>query len=231
MPIEPPPDSAAMPFSLSRLAINEMMDQSLDLFRILLSNARLSALDIFTIKGGAPLHRRVLEAAPSLTETLRHVSIASHWTTTLGATLVDLVASCENLATLTLTGIDFAQVVALVATVRSRLVTFDFTVARSVEWTDGEARDAVDRFLALPSLESAREITATQRLDAKSGVSPSRLEEIRGRRCKFVWERTLRKSLSLSLAGGCGTPESAPDLRLLPLSSVGIIRATGRALP
>jgi hypothetical protein len=195
MPIEPPSNATFLPISLSHLALSEMMDQPLELFSYLLANSQesLVSLHIFTIKGGSPLHQRVLEILPSLPRSLRHLSISSHWIL-LPETLLRLVASCDNLATVSLTGIDFSQVLHLAATIPSRLSAFDFTIPSSSRWTDEEVLATIDHLLRIPNFSHVREISIVQRLESKGGVSPSRLQEFRGQQmCKVTWERTLRK--------------------------------------
>ncbi|GAA5953343.1 hypothetical protein JCM3765_005010 [Sporobolomyces pararoseus] len=199
LPIETPTGVSPLPVSLSRLSVSEMMDQPLELFRWLLSSSQESLvhLDVFTIKGGSPLHKRVLEVVPSLPRILRHLSISSHWIS-LPETLLHLVTSCQNLLTLSLSGIDFSQVLHLATTIRSpHLTVFDFAIPSHFSWSEEDARATIDHLLRLPSFSRVREISIVQRLDSKKpGVSPTRLEEFRGQQiCKCTWERTLRRAL------------------------------------
>ncbi|GAA5985567.1 hypothetical protein JCM5350_007137 [Sporobolomyces pararoseus] len=199
LPIETPTGVPPLPVSLSRLSVSEMMDQPVELFRWLLSNSQesLVSLHVFTIKGGSPLHQRVLEAVPSLPQNLRHLSISSHWIS-LPETLLQLVATCRSLVTLSLSGIDFSQVLHLATTIPSpHLNVFDFTIPSHFNWSDEDVRATLDHLLRLPSFSKVREISIVQRLESKKpGVSPSRLEEFRGQQiCKCSWETTLRRAL------------------------------------
>ncbi|GAA6010070.1 hypothetical protein JCM11491_005853 [Sporobolomyces phaffii] len=197
MPIEPPTGGTAVPIALSRLSLSEMMDQPIELFETVLSNSRdtLVSLHLFVIKGGSPLHQRVLDVLPNLPHTLRHLSISSHWIS-LPETLLRFVTSCRALTTLCLAGIDFSQVLYLATAVSSPILAFEFTVPSSLQWTVEAAVTTIDHLLLLSNFSRVREITITQRIDSKSGTTPARFQDYRGQQlCKCTFERTLRRAL------------------------------------
>ncbi|GAA5882207.1 hypothetical protein JCM16303_002279 [Sporobolomyces ruberrimus] len=227
MPIEPPTGITTLPFSLSRLSISEMMDQPLELFRVLLSNSQqsLRSLHVFVIKGGSPLHQRVLTVLPDLCENLRHLSIAAP-AGRVPPTLLHLMATCRNLSTFSLTGIDFLSAGEFAGMLSSRLDAFEFSMDPKFPCDENDRFEGTfDYLLRLPQLKNAREVSIVQRLNPKGRKRPSRVEMFRGQQmCKCVFERTKRKAF-LRL------PIIALDLEL---TSPGLVRSSNiaeRALP
>ncbi|GAA6058874.1 hypothetical protein JCM10212_002818 [Sporobolomyces blumeae] len=199
MPIEPPYQIAQIPLRLSKLSLSAMMDQSLELFRALLPSSAetLVSLHIFWIKSGSPLHEHVLTVLPNLPSTLRHLSLASHWTP-MPESLLRLATSCRNLSTLVLTGIDLSQVRYLVGAIPSLISALDLTIpASSTTWTDDAVRDLCDDLLHCASSRRLRELSIVQRIEARHGGAPSRFAEQRGAQsCMCRFERTARKHAS-----------------------------------
>ncbi|GAA5880046.1 hypothetical protein JCM1840_007137 [Sporobolomyces johnsonii] len=199
LPLDPPVDVATIPVRLKKLSLSTMMDQPRSFFRTILPTSAdtLTCLHLFVIKSGSPLHEHVVETLPSITSNLRHLSLSTHWIP-LSESLLRFTTSCTSLASLALSGVDISQVLYLISALSSRLTTLDFSIPSSSTWTDDHAQSSFEQLLRFPSLESAREISITQRLEsgAERARGPSKVVERRGRRgCLCTWERTTRRPL------------------------------------
>ncbi|GAA5922265.1 hypothetical protein JCM1841_001388 [Sporobolomyces salmonicolor] len=166
LPLDPPVDVATIPVRLKKLSLSTMMDQPRSFFRTILptSAETLTSLHLFVIKSGSQLHEHVVETLPSITANLRHLSISTHWIP-LSESLLRFTTSCTSLASLILSGVDVSQVLYLVSALSSALTTLDFTIPSSSTWTDDQAQSSFEQLLRFSSLESAREISITQRLE------------------------------------------------------------------
>ncbi|GAA5850336.1 hypothetical protein JCM9279_006537 [Rhodotorula babjevae] len=203
LPLEVPADFRPLPLRLERLSLSAMVDQPASLFRPLLESSQdtLTALDLFVIKSGSPLHERLVDAFPSLPNRLRQISISTHWTP-LPVSLVALVASCTSLCTLALDGVPLEQVldVVLPRLSTTSLVALDLTLPTSFASPSSSLGIAalVDRILRLDALRSVRFLTATRRIESASDEGPSRREwrhEGRAQHCVCVYEATARRPL------------------------------------
>ncbi|KPV72151.1 uncharacterized protein RHOBADRAFT_46993 [Rhodotorula graminis WP1] len=179
LPLEVPADFAPLALRLERLSLSAMVDQPASLFRPLLESSQdtLTALDLFVIKSGSPLHERLVAAFPSLPSRLRQISISTHWVA-LPDSLVDLVASCNNLCTLSLDGVPLEQVLDVVLPRLSitSLVALDLTLPSSFTSSSHAATSFVDRILRIDALRGVRFLTATRRIESASDELPSRRE-------------------------------------------------------
>ncbi|GAA5893194.1 hypothetical protein JCM8208_004372 [Rhodotorula glutinis] len=199
LPLEVPADFPPLPLRLERLSLSAMVDQPASLFRPLLESSQdtLTALDLFVIKSGSPLHERLVDAFPSLPAHLRQISISTHWVA-LPDSLVDLVASCTGLCTLSFEGVPLEQVVNVVLPRLSTtsLVALDLTLPAS--FASSSIISLVDDILRIDTLRNVRFLTATRRIESASDEEPSRREwrhEGRARLCVVFYEATTRRPL------------------------------------
>ncbi|GAA6041891.1 hypothetical protein JCM8097_004534 [Rhodosporidiobolus ruineniae] len=127
--LEPPTNTTPLPLRFTKLSLSSMMDQPTTLFRTLLPNSvnTLTTLHIFVTQNGSPLHERLLDVVPSLSSTLRHLSISTHWVA-FSESLFRFITSCTNLATLTFSGVQAEQIHSLFASLPATLSAFDLTV-------------------------------------------------------------------------------------------------------
>lgn len=177
-----------------------MVDQPASLFRPLLDSSQdtLTALDLFFIQSGSPLHERLVDAFPALPARLRQISISTHWVA-LPESLVDLVTSCTNLCTLALDGVPLEQVLDIVLPrlSTSSLFALDLALPSSVAASPSSITALLDRILRIDALRSVRFLTATRRIESASGAAPSRHQwrhEGRAQPCVCIYEATARES-------------------------------------
>lgn len=211
MPLETPPDMGPLPLRLRALSLSAMMDQPASLFRALLpvSTETLTSLHIFVIKSGAPLHERLLEAQPSLPSSLLHLSIATHWVP-LSDSLVDFVASCTCLRTLTLHGVVPHQLHHLVGALSSSLAGLEFTIPATFAWHGYSVEAFFDRLLREQGTRHLRFLTATRVLESLSDDKPARKSFVRGAQaCSCLYEVTAR-AFGLIGSGGCSAALPPP---------------------
>ncbi|GAA5902236.1 hypothetical protein JCM6882_000480 [Rhodosporidiobolus microsporus] len=196
LPLEPPPSLSSIPLRLTTLSLSTMVDQPPSLFKSLLSASAdtLTALHLFVIKSGAPLHDHLLAALPSITSTLRHLSISTHWIA-LPESLLRFIIDCDSLQSLTLTGVDLPQIRYLLTSTRSRLLTFDFSVPSSDTSIDSDFPAIFDELLSAGSMRQCRFIRALRRVETGAQAAAgegSRVGWVRegGQRCSCVYEVT-----------------------------------------
>ncbi|BGP39248.1 hypothetical protein JCM10449v2_003186 [Rhodotorula kratochvilovae] len=198
IPLEVPAGLEVLPLRLERLSLSAMVDQPTGLFRTLLASSQetLTALDLFVIKSGSPLHERLIEALPSLPSRLRQISITTHWVP-LSDSLVDLIASCTSLCTLALDGVITKEVLGLLPRLSSQsLVALDLAVPATFTWYGSPIESFFDRILREASTRSLRFLTATRRIESSSDERPERRDMRRGKQgCHCVYEVTARRPL------------------------------------
>ena len=188
-------DLEPLPLRLERLSLSAMVDQPASLFRPLLESSQdtLTALDLFVIKSGSPLHTRLVDAFPSLPSRLRQISITTHWVP-LPDTLLDFLSACTSLCTLTLSGVITNQLLELLPRLSSfSLFALDLTVPATFAWFSSPVESFFDRILREPSTRSLRFLTATRRIESSSDEEPERRESLRGEQgCMCIYEVTAR---------------------------------------
>lgn len=199
MPLEAPADLDVLPFRLRALTLSGMVDQPLTLFKALLPDAgtSLNSLSIFVVQSGGWLHERLLMAAPSLTSTLRHIAIATHWAPLPGS-LLTFLASCKGLASVILSGVPLVQVETLLQGMGSPLEAFDFSLPKTPPRA-GSIESLFERLLSQPGARRLRSLIATRRLDGRTGETLERVEQIRSG-CACVYEATTRALLPTYVA-------------------------------
>ncbi|GAA6012039.1 hypothetical protein JCM10207_005107 [Rhodosporidiobolus poonsookiae] len=208
LPLEMPSDPAPLPLQLQHLSLSAMTDHSVPLLRCLLlnSSSTLTSLHLFLLKSGAPLHEHLLAAVPSLPSTLLHISLATHLVP-LSESLLQFIAACSNLRTLTCTGVELEQLRCMCTSLSSpSLRRLEFTVPSPDPGAGiADVSALFDALLALPSLRNLCELRATRRIESAAKGAPAQLGQdaralsrsMRGRegRCVCVYEVTSRRPL------------------------------------
>ncbi|GAA5823680.1 hypothetical protein JCM11251_000722 [Rhodosporidiobolus azoricus] len=201
LPLEVPASLPTIPLRLTKLSLSAMMDQPVSLFPALLSASSdtLTSLHLFITQSGSPLHEHLVAALPSITSTLRHLSISTHWVA-LRESLLRLIVSCNHLHSLTFTGVDLPQIRYLLGSLRAQPVTLDFSVPSSDSSFDTEYPNIMDEMLSAPSMRRCRFLRATRRIETGAQTvvgEASRAEWVREgeERCSCVYEVTSRRPL------------------------------------